>query len=377
MGSDSKYLRLLVEEHGATYYEMNENYRSKANIVEFANRFAGRIQERMKKHPITAVKDEPGTVQLIHYKSNNIEQPLVNQIMQTYHGGKACVLTNTNEEAFRVLGLLSKEGIRAKLIQSNEGFRLYNLAEVRWFLKIIDSELQSPVIPDFLWESAKKQLETKYRKSNCFENCCNMIADFESTYSVKYRSDLDEFIKESKYEDFYTDEKEVIYVSTIHKAKGREFDCVYMMLNNMMLLDDDAKRKLYVGITRAKESLYIHYNNDLFNDEQCIEDNKAYNQPNEIALQLSYRDIVLDFFKDKKEQVLKLYSGMELYLEGEYLLAKYNEKAFRVAKQSKACVEKLTQLKEKGYSLCSAEVGFVVAWKGKDEVEEIICKKRG
>jgi ATP-dependent DNA helicase RecQ len=33
-------------------------------------------------------------------------------------------------------------------------------------------------------------------------------------------------------EDFYSENGETIFVSTIHKSKGREFDNVYLMLEN-------------------------------------------------------------------------------------------------------------------------------------------------
>lgn len=38
------------------------------------------------------------------------------------------------EEALQITGLLVKNGMQAKLIQSNDGFNLYNLLEVRIFL---------------------------------------------------------------------------------------------------------------------------------------------------------------------------------------------------------------------------------------------------
>ena len=79
-----------------------------------------------------------------------------------------------------------------------------------------------------------------------------MISEFEkvNTYS-KYRTDLEEFIKESQFEDFYTDDRETIFVPTIHKSKGREFNSVWLLLNHTVLRDDSERRKLYVGMTRA------------------------------------------------------------------------------------------------------------------------------
>lgn len=131
-GSDSAYMKSLIDEYGAARYELVENYRSKANIVALANRFAESISHRMKRHPIEAVQNGNGTVQIVRHTSDNMEEAIVRQVIEQYHGGKACVLTGTNEEALRVLGLLLKNGIRAKLIQSIDGFRLYNLAEVRF-----------------------------------------------------------------------------------------------------------------------------------------------------------------------------------------------------------------------------------------------------
>ncbi len=48
--------------------------------------------------------------------------------------GTTCVLTKKNDEALQITGLLVKNGLQAKLIQSNDGFNLYNLLEVRFFL---------------------------------------------------------------------------------------------------------------------------------------------------------------------------------------------------------------------------------------------------
>lgn len=376
-GSDSANMVSMINDYGAVRYEMVENYRSKANIVALANAFAGTIQKRMKQTPIEAVQTDNGIVQITRHTSDNLEEPIVSQILKTYHGGKACVLTATNEEALRVLGLLLKNGVRAKLIQSMDGFCLYNLAEVRFFLKMIDRNLgTSPVISNEIWNKAKKELETVYADSSCLENVRNMISEFESInmYS-KYRTDLEEFIKESQYEDFFTDDKETVFVSTIHKSKGREFDSVYMLLSHVVAKDDATRRQLYVGMSRAKDNLYIHCNTGIFDRYQIpgIEkrtDETQYREPEEISLQLTHKDVVLDYFKDKKEIIFKLHSGMKLSLNEGYLYAELDGRTVRVAKLSKACVANIEQLEQKGYHPWGAEVRFVVAWKGEEDTEE-------
>ena len=375
-GSDSAYMQSLIDEYGATRYELVENYRSKANIVALANCFAESIEKRMKTRPIEAIRTECGRVRIIRHTSDNMEEAIVRQIMENYRGGKACVLTGTNQESLRVLGLLLKNGIRAKLIQSLDGFHLYNLAEVRFFLRFIDKNLKTPVISNDLWKRAKEELMRVYAGSACLENVINMITDFEqtNTYS-KYRTDLEEYIKESQFEDFYSDERETIYVSTIHKSKGREFENVWLLLNHTNLRTDEERRKIYVGMTRAKDNLYIHCNNGIFDqykiqDVENTEDEKQYTEPEEITLHLTHRDVVLDFFKDKKELIFKLRSGMLLSVKDEFLYAELEERTVRVAKLSKACIAELEKLVVKGYRPCGGEVRFVVAWKGEEDTAE-------
>jgi len=330
----------------------------------------------MKSAPIEAVSDELGKVRITHHTCCNMEEAVVNDLIATHNTGKTCVLVSTNDEALRILGLLLKHGKRAKLIQSLDGFRLYNLLEIRVFLKAIDRNLHSPVISDEIWKNAKKELVSGYYNSACIENIKRLILDFEATHSVKYRSDLEEFINESQFEDFYDEQdQEVVYVSTIHKSKGREFDSVYMMLKNSTGKTDAERRAFYVGMTRAKSNLYIHTNTTLFDKYHIsgIEhniDGTSYEEPSEIMLQTTHKDVVLDFFKNKKEIIFNLRSGTELEIDDVYLTVKRNGRDLRVAKLSKAFIETLEKLKDKGYVPKSSEVRFIVAWKGENDDEE-------
>ena len=79
---------------------------------------------------------------------------------------------------------------------------------------------------------------------------------------------------------------------------------------------------------------------------------------------------MLDYFKGKKDTVIKLRSGMKLsYCDG-YLFAQISGISVRVAKLSKACMESINGWLQRGYYLCNAIVRFVVAWKGQDDTEE-------
>jgi ATP-dependent DNA helicase RecQ len=371
-GSDSRYMQAFIDEMQAAKYEMTENYRSQQAIVAFSNQFIQRSRHRMKTLPNIAVQKEAGRVQVTQYQSENLEIPLVNHLFATYHHEQACVLTNTNEEAARVTGLLIRHGINARLIQSVDGFRFLNLAEVRYFLKLIDSGLESPVISEERWKEAKEKTLECYQTSACLEYIKEFFKAFERINRTKYRSDLADFVFESNLEDFCGNTRQTVLVSTIHKSKGREFDSVYMLLDGEQADSEERIRKLYVGMTRAKQNLYIHCNTNIFEsmkfdfvDYQY--DVNMYPMPDEITLQLTHRDVFLDYFKGVKDQILQLRSGQPLYFDNGYLRLSSGE---RVAYISKKRREELKDWSEKGYFVKSAKVNFIVAWKGKDDIDE-------
>lgn len=369
-GSDSKYMRILVRENGAKYYEMTDNFRSRAAIVEFANLFAHQMKNRMKKGDISAVSKESGNVELYHFSTEHFEQAVVDAITDTEKRKSTCVLTNTNDEAMRITGLLVKQGVRAKLIQANDSFRFYDLQEVRLFLQLTDRYSKSPVISEEEWKKAVSALKKYAGNSTCLENVLNMIRMFEQVNkNHKYKTDLLEFILESNYDDFYSIDNDVVYVSTIHKSKGREFETVYLYLNNVGLVRNEDYRKLYVGMTRAKQNLLIYHNANYFNRlgaYASIFKETAYPEPSTIAIQFTHRDVVLNYFKNKKELINQLRSGDTLEFDGTYFrkgdkfLAKISEKKHN----------ELEELLSKGYKPTAAKIRFIVAWKGEEDEKE-------
>lgn len=377
-GSDSRYMQAFITEMQAKKYELCENYRSLPAIVAFANNFAHRISNRMKTAECTSVYEDGGSVIITQHNSVNIEIPLVEQLVSEYHGERACVLTNTNDEAAQIVGMLTQRGIRAKLIQSADDFNFGNLAEIRAFLKNVDffCPPQFPIISDNQWEKAKEKTLSDYATSSCIDYIKEFFNVFEHTNTKKYRSDLVEFISESNLEDFCGNDAQNIFVSTIHKAKGREFDSVYMLLKNEIADTDEKRRKLYVGITRAKQKLYIHCNTSIFNGcgqiATLLTDHTEYPTPERISLQLSLRGVYLDFKKNEKDykkiktQILKLRSGMALEFSDGKLLHKGQE----IASLSSSCRDILKAWNEKGYSVESVTINFIVAWKKKEDTEE-------
>ena len=372
-GSDSKYLRKFITEHEAKRYSLTDNYRSCQSVVRFADQFVRSISNRMKSEDIIAVSDNIGEVSLIKHNCANMETALVEDMLQTSAKGDTCILTSTNNEALLLLGILKKRNIPAKLIQSIDGFDLYNIAEIRYFLKMLDKN-SSPIINNDRWNSAVKALQEKYSESACLPIIMDIIHVFEDVNDRKYRTDFEMFLHESKIEDFYSHERGVVTISTMHKSKGREFDNVYMLIGNVDMSSDEEKRKLYVGMTRAKNVLHIHYYGNTFDKYSEYANFKVdafkYPKPSEIILQLSHKDVYLNFFKDKKALILQLKSGMHLTVTGNRLYAKVNGKSVPVLQFSADCNENVKQLISSGYAPYDAVIRFICAWKGKEDTEE-------
>lgn len=349
-GSNSDNLRTLITQYNATFYELTDNYRSDRAIVNYANSFVLQIPNRMKQTPIRAVSKQVGTIDAsATFDASSI---ILNST------GSTAFLTVTNEQALQVAYLLRQQGRHVRMIQNTDRFRFINLAEIRYFFKQLGND-DDGSISRTQWDDAKCLTEKAYATSTCLDAVKRFFADFESTHTTYYRSDLREFVLESSIEDFVATDNNTVFVSTIHKAKGREFDTVHLLLGGIREMDNDMLRAIYVGITRAKHNLLI------YNEASFLE-----SQPR-IIRSLSLHDVWLSYFKDKKEQVLRLRSGDKLRYSNGYLVSERGE---YLAYLSMAQRSQLKEYEENGYQVVEAEVSYVLAWRPREEPQEVaVC----
>lgn len=369
-GSDSKYMYELSKEAGGRFIEMTENYRSSRRVVGAANDFVKSIRRRLKSAPIVSMSDEEGEVKITRHISKHMYLPVADDVMRRGNG-TTCILTQTNEEAVVMLALLNGRGVKAKLIQSLDGLRFCNLMEMRYFMKCVNSRKVSPLIAEEAWEEAKLKTFGKYATSKSLQYVRRCVEMFELTNRAKYYTDLREFVFESTIEDFCDVSDAEVVVSTVHKSKGREFDNVYMLISDKYDHTDDLLRRYYVGITRAKHNLYIHANGGVFegiNHCQRVTDTQQYAVPEEIVLQLSHKDVYLDYFKYSKQEVLALRGGDELLYNAPYLYCAQTGKA--IAQLSQGMMAKLAKWETRGYHVTAASVRFIVAWKSKNAAKD-------
>ena len=348
-GSDSRYMQSLINQDGAELYEMTDNYRSSKAVVDCANRFVKRIPGRMKQTSIHSAIGEEGRVRTL---KSLLEAEINVQ-------GSTAILTRTNEETMQVAYELEQRGLHATVAQSMGGFCFGNLAEVRYFLKQLKQlgKNDDISITKEIWQAAKQRTLDTYATSTCLSIMQHFFTDFEITHKTYYRSDLREFIFESDIEDFIVSDDKSVFVSTIHKAKGREFDNVYLLSSIPDVRDVEDMRAYYVGLTRAKRNLFLVTNPPI--DYSLI------------SIALNMHDVILNFFNGRKEIVLRLRSGDSLQYNEGFLL---NGQGINVAALSASGKEKLKAWTNKGYKVTGAKVSYTLAWRPENyETEYAVC----
>ena len=122
-------------------------------------------------------------------------------------------------------------------------------------------DLQLQEYLNFLWtEFIVNKTEEDYKIFDKFKHL-----------AAKYTNDTENFIKHitlGQPADLYQPEIEKVSLMTIHAAKGLEFKCVfiagcenglipYSLFKEQKTDNDEEKRLLYVGMTRAKAMLYL------------------------------------------------------------------------------------------------------------------------
>ncbi|GAB4420255.1 MAG: hypothetical protein OHK0039_33650 [Bacteroidia bacterium] len=193
-GAHVGHLQAFFDDRQARVYELLENYRSAHNLVAFSGQVAATISHRLKTTPSYAHTTENGELRLIRYQTRHLVVPLVQDLDSMSLRGTTAILTKTNAEAFSLLGALRQAAYPARLIQSNDGFNLFNLYEVRCFWNAIAQLDASPKIDDCTWEESRRILDSTCPDGPGKDLARQIIADFGAANPQrKFRSDLEMF----------------------------------------------------------------------------------------------------------------------------------------------------------------------------------------
>jgi ATP-dependent DNA helicase RecQ len=290
----------------------------------------------------------------------------------------AAVLTATNDQALQVYSLLRQQGIRAALLVSYSQLSLDSLIELKVFSDFLEQAMANAdagekIIGGETWLDAKQRLTETFSRSKQLDVAFKVIETFEKGYEQKTAIDWREYLSEVNPEDFIFPEKGTVFVSTMHKAKGKEFDHVFVMLDNYRIEKDESIRVIYVAITRARESLEIHTGGDMFDHimvpgQYNCADEFPCAPPALLMLQLTHRDVYLDYFLHEpvSRVVDTIQAGDELdFIDKIPLDIKYNGKKIIVLSDGGA--DKVKSFLDRGYRIDGIRAEYIVSWKKKEE----------
>lgn len=229
------------------------------------------------------------------------------------------------------------------------------------------------------WNNAKQQISRVYKSSKNLDILENFFKGFEKNFpNEKYKDDLLEFAREVSIEDLSDIDENKIFVSTIHKIKGREFDNMFIMLGESFpeRLSAEDNKLIYVALTRAKKNMCILCKRNPFiyinvDNLKRYKNNKNYELPREITLRFTYSDVHLGYFdyEPTQRKINKLKSGDKLYcdVDGEKLFYRENSNKNDCIYLSSAKQKEVKELMEKGYVMHQASIKDIVYWiKDKD-----------
>ncbi|MCB0853797.1 MAG: ATP-dependent helicase, partial [Bacteroidetes bacterium] len=379
-GASVQFMQRLVEGEKARTYFLTDNYRSGQHIVEFSNSFLGFLPtSRLKSRTVLRSKrEQPGAVQMVKYAQKGFIEAFCQSIARADLKGTIGVLTYSNEEAYLTASRLKNLGMPATLVASTKEFQLKNLIELKEFSFLLEKAVNSVSgwISNEIWNKLKQKLKAKYERSVDWPLVDKIIHTFDREKKYKYRVDWLEYINHAKIEDFYSEEKGRVFVSTMHKIKGKQFDKVFLLLDSFKLKGDAEARVVYVAITRPRNYLEVHTHLPIFDQiatpglKKTTGNSSTESLPF-FTIQCSLSDVVLSHFHndDIKARVKLLMTGDELeFSQGTKfyraaLPGQWNEMAACFSLSLKSTLD---QHFAKGYKVKSLRVGHIVYWWDKE-----------
>ncbi|MBT3431134.1 MAG: RecQ family ATP-dependent DNA helicase [Candidatus Thioglobus sp.] len=363
-------------------YQLLTNYRSRANIVDFFNKFSTIIGSRLKTKKLLSFSKIQGDVALDFYQSGDYHLNLLNSIRNS-NSDNIAVLARNNDEVLSIYSMLIDSKIKARYITSENGFKLGNLVELQDFLQDWKNT------KDF--EESRKRSDIIYQESQNNHLKNQVIDGFEDEYQDEIKRGQSHFVNLfTEYLslinfDEFSEGKSTVIVSTMHKAKGQEWDEVYLCADTNFISQYDPqveydKRLAYVAITRAKNNLYIHSKTPLFN--QFIEPtihNTSEESLDTVVLMMGLNDVALTSeYSEKGISRSSPMAGQMIDVVDKQSYINLYKEGWQVAALSKKMIEKIRQKQKIGYSLSRVEIENVVEWldkkSGGKKYKQVLCK---
>lgn len=171
------------------------------------------------------------------------------------------ILCRSNGEAEYISSLLSQNKIPHDL---NRGVNNQK-SLAKWIADVFWDYCEKDISKAEFLERVDFRTSTEYSGDHLWKLCCNMLHE-ENASSLSMGKLVFAFTLTNDLPSEFFEKDNNLVVSTIHKAKGSEFDRVILINSNIQLSSTSAEeaRIRYVAITRPKNQLAVMDKNNVF-----------------------------------------------------------------------------------------------------------------
>ena len=276
-GASSGYLLEFLNAYPeATVVTLTRNYRSSGRIIALANRVVSGETDMDELVSQNDLGIEPAILQAADStdEANRIASDISKQLAKGIKPNEIAILYRVNSQSEQFEKALADRGID---YQVRGGERFFNRPEILHVVRLVRAETITPsdrplyqIVSDACRELGWKAKEPdstgaireKWEALNSFLSIVDEMPEDSSL--IDFIKEVDERIR-SQHEPV----KAAITISTIHAAKGLEWDSVFLAGLNEGLLPigyaktdaaiHEERRLFYVGMTRARKELALSY----------------------------------------------------------------------------------------------------------------------
>jgi len=277
-GANASFLENFDSRYpGANVISLTKNYRSTPEIISLANRVRG----NQKFEPLEAIRPRGLEPQVLEFQDREKECDFVaNKIKDLLSTGmkasQIAVLYRINAQSEQIENALSRAGVE---YQVRGGQRYFSRPEVMSAVRMVRAEAANPsgkglyesvsaIARSLGWQSIAPDVSGRALEEWEALNSLVLIADElgEEATIKTFANELEER-QRSQHEPT----RESITLSTIHAAKGLEYKAVFIIgavegylpisYAKTELQISEEQRLFYVGVTRAKDQLFITWAN--------------------------------------------------------------------------------------------------------------------
>lgn len=270
---------LLAGDRCQSIYDYSADKDAKIDSVEFYKRAEELFPADMLRYEITVnnrqtkdLADESAKMRKVLLNESNSEQnkyaseignkylnpSKIEQYIKNLSQKPAvstAILCRTNGETEYISGLLCKKGIEHVL---NRGLNNANTLP-RWIADVFWDYCNETISKEDFIERFLFRSDFKVDTDLLWNKLCEMTREQENAVILNVINLIKELSKPDNVPNEFYGEAPLLTVSTIHKAKGKEFDNVILIPSYIKLSPDSAEeaRIRYVALTRPKKQFCI------------------------------------------------------------------------------------------------------------------------